>query len=149
MAEKMAAYLGKIGNNQHRTLPEKVSAKKSFPLPRDIIARSMGKMDIAVFPVLLKVLEQGAFLQICEVLDAIGYMVFYQNALATEEYSRKVIALAQKWEGHEIIRWKLAMCLSAFPGREAEQLLLKFTKEQSLIGQEAERSLRIREQRKH
>lgn len=148
VAEKMAAYLGKIGSNQHRALPQKVSAKKSFPLPRDIIARSMGKMDSAVFPVLLQVLEQGSFLQICEVLDAIGYMAFYQTALATEKNGEKVIARALKWKEQEMVRWKLALCLSAFPGRETEQFLLKLTKERSLIGQEAERSLRIREQRK-
>ena len=44
-AEKMALYLGRIGTNQYKTVPETVSAKKSYPLPRDIIARCMGKVN--------------------------------------------------------------------------------------------------------
>ena len=71
-ARKMTAYLGKIGNNQHKILPEKVSKKKSFPLPRDIIARSLGKMDITIYPVLLELIHSRDVCKISEVLDAIG-----------------------------------------------------------------------------
>lgn len=49
-AEKMLPWLGRIGKNQYKALPDKVSAKKSFPLPRDLIARSLARMDMAVFP---------------------------------------------------------------------------------------------------
>lgn len=44
-ARQMVQYLGCIGNNQHRWLPDRISKKISYPLPRDIIARSLGKMN--------------------------------------------------------------------------------------------------------
>lgn len=60
VAALMAARLGSIGTNQYRELPgpDQVSKKKSFPLPRDIIARSLGRMNRVALPVLLKVLSQ-------------------------------------------------------------------------------------------
>lgn len=55
-AEQMIPYLGRIGHNQHLCLLNKVLKKSSYPLPRDIIARSLGKMDGTILPALLKVL---------------------------------------------------------------------------------------------
>lgn len=92
-AELMTEYLSKIGNNQYKALPNKVSAKKSFPLPRDIVARSLGKMDVSVFPALMAVLDEHDRAKICEVLDDIGYMVFYHPALATTENAKPVLSL--------------------------------------------------------
>ena len=36
--------LGKIGTNQHKTIPEEKFRKKSFPLPRDIVSRTITKI---------------------------------------------------------------------------------------------------------
>lgn len=146
-AKKMTAYLGSIGNNQHRILPLKVSAKKSFPLPRDIIARSLGRMDVAVYPALMEVLESNHTKQICEVLDAIGYMVFYNSVLATDENCNKIISLSNRYPENQIILWKMILCLSAFPCRKSVDILLKFELEESIIGLEAQRSLWILERR--
>ena len=40
----MVEYLGQIGNNQHKVLPTNGFNKKSYPLPRDIIARTLAHM---------------------------------------------------------------------------------------------------------
>lgn len=78
-AEKMALYLGRIGTNQYKTVPETVSAKKSYPLPRDIIARCMGKMNPCTASVLVAVTEGDDKAKVSEALDAIGFMAFYHR----------------------------------------------------------------------
>lgn len=147
-AKKMTEYLGRIGENQHKVLPDKVSAKKSFPLPRDIIARSLGRMDVSIFPVLIEVLKSGETKRVREVLDAIGYMVFYNSVLATEENCEKVISLSCKYKSDKVIRWKMMLCLSAFPCETGNELLKKFEGEENILGLEARRSLKIIESRK-
>lgn len=147
-ARQMVSCLGTIGNNQHRRLPDKVSAKKSFPLPRDIIARSLGKMDPSIFPVLLETLESGSPAQISEVLDAIGYMVFYHPALSGEENCSRICSLTLSYRENEVIVWKLLMCLSAFPTGESIRILTEYGKEPSILGSEARRSLALLEGKK-
>ncbi len=142
-ALKMTEYLGEIGNNQYKELPDKVSAKKSFPLPRDIIARSLGRMDIANYSAITKVLESGNVKKVSEALDGIGYMVFYNPVLATKENCSNVIMTVSRYEGNQLILWKILLCLSAFSNKESIEFLHRFEKEESILGQEARRSLKI------
>lgn len=140
-ARRMVQYLGKIGRNQHRQLPDKVSAKKSFPLPRDIIARTLGRMDISVYPVMEDVLVSGDLMKMREVLDAIGYMVFYNPKLATEANVAQILAMADFDD--IILVWKMLLCLSAFPLPESLKVLENFSGREDILGQEAMRSIRM------
>ncbi len=142
-ARKMINYLGCIGNNQHKVLPDKVSAKKSFPLPRDIIARSLGRMDASTFPALMEILKCNQMERIYEDLDAIGYMVFYKPMLATKENCEQIVSLLVRYEGNQFLLWKILICLSAFPCEESKIILTMFAEEQSILGLEAQRSLNI------
>ena len=147
-AIQMTEYLGKIGNNQHKTLPNKVSGKKSFPLPRDIVARALGKMGAEVFPVLQTVVKGNDIEKIQEVLDAIGFMVFYNENLATSENVMPILSLVENYTDNHMILWKVVLCLSAFPLTESKKVLLKYADKKDVIGVEAQRSLRLLEQRK-
>lgn len=140
---KMINYLGKIGNNQYVELPNKVSAKKSFPLPRDIIARTLGKMDTSILSELIEVMKSDKCNMICEVIDAIGYMFFYNSRLATEDNCRLIVSLALKNKDNKIILWKVLKCLSAFPCEYSVEILLSFKEEEGLLGMEVARSLGI------
>ena len=142
-AEIMLPWLGRIGNNQYKALPDKVSAKKSFPLPRDLIARSLARMDTAVFPLLVQLFKTGSVQQISEALDAAGFMVFYHPALATRENAEQILRLLHSHIGSEIIVWKVLLCLSAFPVPEAVQVLEGYAGRDDILGKEAERSLRL------
>ncbi len=146
-AKQMTDYLGKIGNNQYKKLPSKVSEKKSFPLPRDIISRSLGNMDTIVFPVLIEVIKSKDTLKISELLDAIGYMVFYHPVLATLENAESIFPLVENYAESELILWKTMLCLSAFPLKESQKILLRFANENTVFGLEAQRSLNILENR--
>lgn len=141
-AKLMVQYLGKIGNNQHHTLPDKVSKKKSFPLPRDIIARSLGRMSVEIFPVLQEVVKGSEVHKILEVLDAIGLMVYYNQELATSEYVNLILSLLEYDINQLMILWKAILCLSVFPLPESKKVLLHYVDRTDVIGMEAQRSLR-------
>lgn len=142
-AKKMTGFLGRIGNNQHRILPDKVSAKKSFPLPRDLMARSLGKMDPVVFPALLDVITGNEVMKIREVLDAYGFMVFYHTPLSTPDHCRYILTLPSRFPCDEILLWKSILCLSAFSCKESMDFLSQYAEEDTLFGQEARRSLAL------
>lgn len=140
-AEFMTAFLGKIGNNQYRQPPEKVSAKKSFPLPRDIIARALGKMNPSILPILLSVLEKDDLGAISEDLDAIGFMVFYHPVLALESNLRQIHRTICAYRNNPLILWKCILCLSAFPLSSSINILEEFSASDTIFGKEARRSL--------
>ena len=143
-AVKMTAYLGIIGNNQYKKLPKKVSLKKSYPLPRDIIARTLSKMNINIFPVLLDVLKSDDSIKIHEVIDAIGFMVFYNQILSNNDNLKCIIHLMDKYEDDKILIWKCLTCLSAFNLEKSKNILNTFiNNEENILSLEAERSLSI------
>lgn len=104
-ARVMISYLGKIGNNQYQSLPAKISKKKSFPLPRDIVARTLGRMDPKCIRVFLKELPTCSLLQARELIDAIGYMVF--NMDIDKKMVFKALYAFDKTNTDNIIKWKL------------------------------------------
>ena len=136
IAEKMLPYLASIGNNQHR-VPVQPSHKKSFPLPRDLIARSLGRMDPTIFPVLMDSLATLSVTKLREVIDAIGYLAFYNPAVATDAHYDRLLQLRKTYKEDTLIQWKLIICFSAFP--QSRSLLL----EESVFAAEAQRSLKL------
>ena len=143
-ARQMIGYLGKIGNNQHKKLPLVVSQKNSYPLPRDIIARTLGRMSVGVLPLMLEVLESDDDEKISEVLDAIGYMVFYNKKLGSLKNWMHIIGVMDRFPGNQVLIWKGLMCLSAFALDESIQRLeeVRYNDEESLLAKEARRSLK-------
>lgn len=144
-AERMIQYLGRIGNNQYSDLPERPSSKKSYPLPRDIIARTLGKMGHEVLPALLDVLRGWDESKISEAIDAAGYFLFYHPQYADHESCRIILDTMDRFSSNNMIVWKCVTCLSAFhTGESAEKLmLLKNQPPSKTIRLEAERSLML------
>ncbi len=142
-ASLMIPYLGRIGKNQYQRLPSEVSLKKSYPLPRDIIARSLGRMTTKISPLLYEVLLSNDTTMIREVLDAIGFMTFYNKGIATKECTQIIFDILDHHEQDEVIQWKAIMCLSAFPSEQSKIRLEAFSKKNDLIGREAKRALQL------
>ncbi|WP_157154136.1 HEAT repeat domain-containing protein [Brachyspira murdochii] len=146
-ARKMAEYLGKIGNNQYKKLPKKVSSKKSYPLPRDIIARILAKMNADILPVLIEVLQSDDLLKIYEAIDSFGYMCFYNETLQNEKNIEYIISLINKYKDDKLLIWKCLTCLSAFNFLKSRDILNSLIKEYSnnedILFLEAKRSLNI------
>lgn len=140
-ARILCRYLGTVGHNQHKTLPKAVSKKKSYPLPRDLIARTLGKMHPDILPALLEVLKSGEKETIKEALDAFGFLLYYHQELPTIQYLPVITALCQRWQTDAVLLWKCMMVLSAIPAKDTIIFLKKYENETSLIGTEARKSL--------
>ncbi|KLI26620.1 hypothetical protein [Brachyspira hyodysenteriae] len=144
-AEKMTEYLGIIGNNQYKKLPKKISSKKSYPLPRDIIARTLSKMDISILPALIKILKSSNLIKIYEALDAFGYMCFYNKDLQNKKNLEYIIKLMNKYKDDKFLIWKCLTCLSAFNLEKSREILNTFINKdnEDILSLEAQRSLSI------
>jgi hypothetical protein len=144
-ANKMFAFLGKIGNNQHRCLPKEVSQKSSYPLPRDIIARTLGKMNIEVLPAMIEALDCQKLPVVRELIDAIGFICFYNNTVDEDLLLNKLLMCFDNYHDDDIIRWKIVMAFSAFQNEKIVIWLENISKkdDKALIRNEAKRSLKL------
>ncbi|EOH93164.1 hypothetical protein [Enterococcus pallens] len=141
-AKQMLPYLGEIGNNQHQLPLAKPSAKKSFPLPRDLIARSLGNMYPTILPTLFEQLGSLNSSKLSELIDAIGLLVFYHPHEASDEYFNQLLTLWDENEDNPLIQWKLIICFSAFP--QSKPLLEEIIQTNAGLATEAQRSLNVR-----
>ncbi len=111
----MCEYLGSIGTNQHTCVPNAVSKKKSYPLPRDIVARILGKMNDSVLACLVNQLPSIDIPAKYELIDAVGFGIFYHRDLGTMENFQVIFNTYHELREDELMVWKLALCCSAFP----------------------------------
>ncbi|MBU3107075.1 hypothetical protein [Clostridium gasigenes] len=142
---EMFKYVGRIGKNQHKELPKAVSKKNSYPLPRDIIARTIGKMNISVLSTLLKELNECDVIEARELVDAIGFLCFYNKEADNEIAIKELINCYEKCKEDNIIRWKIVMSFSAFNNKTIISKLKEIIKIESIdiVKKEAERSLNL------
>lgn len=149
-AKMMFPYLCKIKSKQYKKVPEKGSSKISYPLPRDIIARTLGKMNPYIIKDMLALLDIRDKSKVSELLDAIGYMIFYNPELATYPNFKKISNFIYNNKKSELLLWKSITCLSAFPIPESIELLKELDYEgySKPIQDEIKRSLKIIKLRK-
>lgn len=119
----LISLLGKIGNNQERDLPKKYFDKKSFPLARDIAARTLVKIGKPAISGLTKQIKSGDSFATQQAIDAIGGIVSKTND------KRPLHILLQALTEHldnEITTWKIIRALSAFKDIDVVEPLLNF-----------------------
>lgn len=122
-ARLMLAYLGRIGSNRHKEVPGRISLKKSYPLPRDIVARILGRMNIRILPLLLENLGTAGREQAAETIDAIGYLCSRNPDSPLSGCVETLETTLSRFPGDELIAWKTALCLSAVAQPESAALL--------------------------
>lgn len=140
---KMCQYLGCIGDNQYRVIPLRGSKKKSYPLPRDLIARSLAHMEVQRFQDFFVELPQLSYSQLLEAIDAFGFLCFYHQSLVNKETYEYIKTCILNYWDDDLMLWKLMTCLSAFP--MAIDLLQELQTQQKhpTILMEVERSLKL------
>lgn len=108
----LIGILGKIGNNQHKIVPSTDFKKCNYPLPRDIVSRTLIRIGSGALPELLKILSECDLLKLSEAIDTIGFICFY-------EYNNEAFNLLMKCyfrhQDNDLIKWKILRAMSAFP----------------------------------
>lgn len=140
--KQMIPYLGTIGTNQLHSIG-KTSKKKCYPLPRDIIARTMAKMSEECIETVFMEIHNIDKIKLYELLDAIGSLLFYHPLSNKEYYFKKIKNIYFKYVNDELMVWKICTCLSAFKTHESVELLryLEHTHDHPMIKKEIKRSL--------
>jgi len=133
-------YLGKIGNNQHKKIPDKEFKKDSYPLPRDIASRTLIRIGKKAVPYLIETLKTVDKRVLSELIDTIGYINFYNQI---DNLFLILKTLFNKHNNDLLISWKIIRALSGV--KESKE----FLKEQYLLTKnshlkiEIKRSLRL------
>ena len=131
--------LGKIGTNQHKNIPDNKFHKKSFPLPRDIAARTITKTGEKALDPLEDFIRNEEDSAVSEALDAYGFIAFYGNKKRSSALLIKLFDRTQNM----LIKWKIIRALESFVGNETVNLLESVLKDRTftILHKEAERSL--------
>ena len=133
-------YIGVIGKNRHKKLPKEIFKKWSYPLPRDIVIRTIVKMDQRALPLLRDRLKVSEPEVVSELLDAIGHISFYTK---NTDSLGDVMTSYYKHKHNKIVVWKFLRSLQSFPNQEAKDMLEMFFLESEIpeLRWEAARSL--------
>ncbi|MGE5604259.1 MAG: HEAT repeat domain-containing protein [Bacteroidota bacterium] len=102
--------LGKVGNNQETGLSEKYCEKKSYPLARDLAARTLVKIGKPAIPYLIAKIMSGDSFETQQAIDAIGGIISKTHDM------RPLPVLLEgliKYSNNEVTTWKIIRALSA------------------------------------
>ncbi|MBF0529832.1 MAG: hypothetical protein HQK55_11305 [Deltaproteobacteria bacterium] len=132
--------LGRIGKNQEDKIPETGFYKTSYPLPRDIAARTICRLGNTAIGPLENFIETSADTPaIAQALDAYGHIV-YTNQTQRSPASLQRLYINQPT--HDFLKYKIARCLSGFHDDWSRSFLFSLLRTGSIGHQlEALRSL--------
>ena len=96
------------------------SKKKCYPLSRNLISRIIGCMDSSIFDYAKTRMETLEIESLCEVIEGVGHLVFYNKVLDTQENFIFVKNIYKNTD-YEPLTVNLIIMMSAF--KQAECLL--------------------------
>ncbi len=136
----LVPYLGRIGRNQHKIVKIADMNKKSFPLPRDIVARILIRLGPSVLPYMEDVLKKGEYSQKLEAIDVIGHVGQNNRDSGVEEY---LLSFYETHKNDPLIKWKCIRAFQSFHSDEVMKILKGLMKEEKdeVLRKEAERSI--------
>lgn len=114
--------LGEIGTNQEKEIPQKGFLKKSYPLPRDIAARTLCRFGDNVFEnLLIYISSPKSVFALEQALDVIGHISYTRK---TRIPSPLFISVSEKYRT-DMVTFKIIRCLANASDEEGKQFLLK------------------------
>lgn len=91
------------------------------------------------------VLNSNDEAKISEVIDAIGFLLFYNRNYSSKYFYDSIINTLNKYSENNLITWKCICCLSSFRTQSSIEVLKKVlnNSENYIIKCEAKRSLKL------
>lgn len=116
----LVVLLGSIGSNQHTAPNNEDSGKTSYPLCRDIAARTLCMIGVEALPALKEVLQSGTRKQKLEALDAVGHISYNSGNVDCQD---AVISMLAADDCDSLMKWKIIRALQGFSSERSENLL--------------------------
>lgn len=140
--EPLIGLLGKIGHNQETEIPEVGFYKVSYPLPRDISARTICRLgDVAIMPLENFMRTSQDMKAITQAIDAYGHIVYSRKIKCSSSVLQELYV---KHPENNFLQYKIARCLSGIHDKWATVYLVDLLQTGSPgLRLEALRSLRL------
>ena len=121
--EPLIALLGQIGKNQETKIPETGFYKVSYPLPRDIAARTICRLGIiAVLPLENFIKSTKDMNALAQAIDAYGHII-YSNKINCS--SSLLQELYERHPKNDFLKYKITRCVSGIYDEWAKSNLLE------------------------
>ena len=121
--EPLIRLLGQIGKNQETKIPETGFYKVSYPLPRDIAARTICRLGIvAILPLEYFIKSSEDMNALAQAIDAYGHIV-YSNKIKCS--SSPLQELYERNPKNDFLKYKITRSLSGIHDEWAKSFLLE------------------------
>ena len=121
--EPLIGLLGRIGKNQETIIPEAGFYKVSYPLPRDIAARTICRLGIgAILPLENFIKSSKDMNALAQAIDAYGHIIYSNKIICS---SSTLQELYEKQPKNDFLKYKITRCLSGIHDNWAKSFLLE------------------------
>ena len=121
--EPLIDLLGRIGKNIETKIPKTGFYKISFPLPRDIAARTICRLGtIAIKPLEDFIKSSKEIAKLTQAIDAYGHINFSNKLRCSSKIFQELV---EKHPGNDFLKFKISRCLSGFPDGWSRTFLLE------------------------
>lgn len=121
--EALSKLLGTIGDNQETELPKKYFEKKSYPLARDIAARTLITIGEPAIDTVIKLSATPDPYLLSQIIDTLGGLL---HKTKEARIFKVLIAISKREQQNELLVWKVIRALSAVKDLEATNTVLPF-----------------------
>ena len=121
--EPLIGLLGRIGKNQETKIPETGFYKVSYPLPRDIAARTICRLGIeAILPLenFIKLSKDNNAL--AQAIDAYGHIIYSNKIKCSSSILQE---LYEKQPKNNFLKYKITRCLSGIQDEWSRSFLFE------------------------
>jgi len=123
--EPLSLLLGRIGNNQEIKLPEKYFEKKSYPLTRDIVARTLIRIGESAVDKLIELSTTKDNYLLSQIIDTLGGLLHETKDVKILERLKMIL---EENQHDDFLLWKTIRALSATESEEVTLIILPFLK---------------------
>jgi len=121
--KSLLVLLGDVGNNQEKEVPTKGFNKISYPLPRDIVARTLCRIGPDVLAGMLEFIQNTTTpYKLEQAIDVIGHVVYSYKLTITSEL---LLGIISEHSEFSMVHYKMTRCFSGFSDDQTKQFLLE------------------------